>query len=72
MQSIAIDVMSGDRTPRDYVSGVAQALREDAGFRALLVGDPAAIESALNGASQQQIRQRIEICLLYTSPSPRD
>ena len=43
---IAVDVMSGDRTPRDYVAGVAQALQDDAEFSALLVGDPTAIESA--------------------------
>ncbi len=50
MLSVAIDVMSGDRTPRDYVAGVAQALRDDPDFRALLVGDPATVESALNGS----------------------
>jgi phosphate acyltransferase len=68
--------MSGDRTPRDYVAGVAQALHDDSAFRALLVGDPAAIESALNGASQQQIRQRIEIVpaseVVAMDESPRE
>jgi glycerol-3-phosphate acyltransferase PlsX len=68
--------MSGDRTPRDYVAGVAQALHDDYAFRALLVGDPAAIESALNGASQQQIRQRIEIVpaseVVAMDESPRE
>jgi len=68
--------MSGDRTPRDYVAGVVQALHDDSAFRALLVGDPAAIESALNGASQQQIRQRIEIVpaseVVAMDESPRE
>jgi glycerol-3-phosphate acyltransferase PlsX len=76
LQSIAIDVMSGDRTPRDYVAGVAQALQDDSEFRALLVGDPAAIESALNGASQAPLRQRIEIVpaseVVAMDDSPRE
>jgi phosphate acyltransferase len=75
-QSIAIDVMSGDRTPRDYVAGVAQALRDDSAFRALLVGDPAAIEGALNGTSQAGLRQRIEIVpaseVVAMDDSPRE
>ncbi|MEJ0040565.1 MAG: phosphate acyltransferase PlsX [Gammaproteobacteria bacterium] len=76
MQSIAVDVMSGDRTPRDYVGGVVQALQDDSAFRALLVGDPAAIESALNGASLAQIRPRIEIVpaseVVAMDDSPRE
>ena len=68
--------MSGDRTPRDYVAGVAQALQDDSAFRALLVGDPSAIESALNGASQAPIRQRIEIVpaseVVAMDDSPRE
>jgi glycerol-3-phosphate acyltransferase PlsX len=76
MESIAIDVMSGDRTPRDYVAGVAQALRDDSAFRALLVGDPATIEGALNGGSQADIRQRVEIVpaseVVAMDESPRE
>jgi phosphate acyltransferase len=68
--------MSGDRTPRDYVAGVAQALRDDSAFRALLVGDPATIEGALNGASQADLRQRIEIVpaseVVAMGESPRE
>ncbi len=68
--------MSGDRTPRDYVAGVTQALRDDAGFRALLVGDPAAIESALNGASDSDLRERMEIVpaseVVTMGESPRE
>jgi fatty acid/phospholipid biosynthesis enzyme len=60
VQSIAIDVMSGDRTPRDYVAGVAQALRDDPEFRALLVGDPATVESALNGSLPSKLRRQID------------
>jgi phosphate acyltransferase len=76
MHPIAIDVMSGDRTPRDYVAGVVQALQDDSAFHALLVGDPSAIESALNGAAQAPIRQRIEIVpaseVVAMDDSPRE
>jgi phosphate acyltransferase len=76
LQSIAIDVMSGDRTPRDYVAGAAQALRDDSAFRALLVGDPAAIEKLLDGASHADIRPRIEIVpaaeVVAMDESPRE
>src|SRR5882724_5804476 len=68
--------MSGDRTPRDYVAGVVQALRDDAAFRALLVGDPAAIERALEGVSEAGIRQRMEIVpaseVVAMGESPRE
>ena len=68
--------MSGDRTPRDYVGGVAQALRDDSDFRALLVGDPDAIERALDGALQADLRQRIEIVpaseVVAMGESPRE
>jgi phosphate acyltransferase len=76
MQSIAIDVMSGDRTPRDYLAGVAQALRDDAAFRALLVGDPATIEGTLNGSLSPDLRERVEIIpateIVAMDESPRE
>jgi glycerol-3-phosphate acyltransferase PlsX len=76
MQSIAIDVMSGDRTPRDYVAGVVHALNEDSAFHALLVGDPPTIEGALNGASASGARKRIEIVpaaeVVAMDESPRE
>jgi phosphate acyltransferase len=76
VQSIAIDVMSGDRTPRDYVAGVMHALREDPAFHALLVGDPATIEGALNGSSSAQLRKRMEIVpateVVAMDDSPRE
>jgi glycerol-3-phosphate acyltransferase PlsX len=75
-QPIAIDVMSGDRTPRDYVAGVAQALQDDPAIHALMVGDPAIIESELKGASRAGIRQRIEIVpaseVVAMGDSPRE
>jgi glycerol-3-phosphate acyltransferase PlsX len=68
--------MSGDRTPRDYVAGVAQALRDDPAFRALLVGDPASIKSALDGSFDPGLRERIEIVpateVVAMDDSPRE
>jgi glycerol-3-phosphate acyltransferase PlsX len=76
VQSIAIDVMSGDRTPRDYVAGVMHALREDPAFHALLVGDPATIEGALNGSASAQLRKRVDIVpateVVAMDDSPRE
>jgi phosphate acyltransferase len=76
VQSIAIDVMSGDRTPRDYVAGVMHALREDTAFHALMVGDPAVIEAALNGSASAGLRKRVEIVpateVVAMDDSPRE
>jgi glycerol-3-phosphate acyltransferase PlsX len=76
VQSIAIDVMSGDRGPRHYVAGVLRALREDAGFRALVVGDPAAVEAALEPSLPEALRARIEIIpaaqVVAMDDSPRE
>jgi len=44
---IAIDVMSGDHEPREYVGGALRALAEDPALRALLVGEPQLISAAL-------------------------
>jgi phosphate acyltransferase len=44
---IAIDVMSGDQEPREYVDGVLRALTEDPELQALLVGDTALLERTL-------------------------
>ncbi|HXW74622.1 MAG TPA: phosphate acyltransferase PlsX [Steroidobacteraceae bacterium] len=47
MLPIAIDVMSGDHEPREYVDGALRALSEDPELRALLVGEPRLISAAL-------------------------
>jgi len=44
---IAIDVMSGDREPHEYVAGALRALADDGELRALLVGEPLLIGNAL-------------------------
>jgi glycerol-3-phosphate acyltransferase PlsX len=47
LQPIAIDVMSGDHEPGEYVSGALRALVDDPGLNALLVGEPQLLSSAL-------------------------
>jgi phosphate acyltransferase len=44
---IAIDVMSGDHEPREYVAGALRALSDDAELRALLVGDAQLLATSL-------------------------
>jgi phosphate acyltransferase len=73
--TIAIDVMSGDNTPRDYVAGSLLALGDDPQMRALLVGQPEQIRPHLNGISDS-IRQRLEIVpaasVVAMGDSPRE
>ena len=57
MQPIAIDVMSGDNPPRDYVAGALRALADDPQLQALLVGDVTLIEAEL-AASPATVRAR--------------
>jgi phosphate acyltransferase len=57
---VAIDVMSGDQQPREYIAGAVHAMRDDAGLRVLLVGDSALIEGELR-ASPAEVRARVEI-----------
>lgn len=59
MLPVAIDVMSGDRQPHEYVAGALAALAEEADLRALLVGDRALIEATC-AAQPQRVRERIE------------
>jgi len=44
---IAIDVMSGDHEPHEYLAGALRALADDPQLQALLVGEPAMITAAL-------------------------
>jgi glycerol-3-phosphate acyltransferase PlsX len=57
---IAIDVMSGDQQPREYVAGALRARRDDGELRALLVGDPAIIDAQLK-SSPDLVRARAEV-----------
>jgi len=54
---IAIDVMSGDSEPREYVAGALRALADDSELRVTLVGDPQLISAALT-AQPAGIRER--------------
>jgi len=76
VQPLAIDVMSGDRTPRDYVAGVGRALAADPAFRAILVGHPAAIEGAFDSSFPAAFRDRVEIVpateVVAMDESPRE
>ena len=75
MLPIAIDVMSGDQQPREYVAGALHALQDDPGLRALLVGDATLIDSELR-SWPQAIRTRIEIVpaaeVVAMGDSPRE
>ena len=57
---IAIDVMSGDRQPREYIAGVLAALAEQTDLHVLLVGQSAPIEAALESLPEP-LRERIAI-----------
>ena len=46
MLPIAIDVMSGDHEPREYVAGALRALADDPQLRLLLVGEPQLLDAA--------------------------
>jgi phosphate acyltransferase len=57
---IAIDVMSGDHPPPEYIAGALAALREDQSLRALLVGDATLIEARIASLAQA-LRARLEV-----------
>ncbi|HUI59943.1 MAG TPA: hypothetical protein VLX90_06960, partial [Steroidobacteraceae bacterium] len=75
MLTIAIDVMSGDHEPREYVAGALRALNDDTDLHALLVGQPEQIEPQLASVAQP-IRARIEIVpaaqVVAMGESPRE
>ena len=60
MLPIAIDVMSGDHEPGEYVAGALRALIDDAEMRATLVGDPKLIGAALS-AQPESVRARTTV-----------
>jgi glycerol-3-phosphate acyltransferase PlsX len=72
---VAIDVMSGDQQPREYVSGALRALHDDAKLHLLLVGDAALIEAELR-ALPEAIRARAEVVtateVVAMGDSPRE
>src|SRR5262245_3831425 len=68
--------MSGDREPRDYVAGVARALREDSNVHALLVGRPEVVGALLDSSLPAALRERTEIVpaaeVVAMDESPRE
>jgi glycerol-3-phosphate acyltransferase PlsX len=75
MTTIAIDVMSGDNPPKEYVAGSLRALGDDADMRALLIGQQEQIEPHL-AATPDHVRKRIEIIpaaqVVAMGDSPRE
>ncbi len=75
MLPVAIDVMSGDHPPREYVAGALRALADDTELLALLVGQPEVIQSQLRSASES-VRSRAEIVeaseIVAMDESPRE
>jgi phosphate acyltransferase len=57
---IAIDVMSGDQEPREYVTGALRALTDDVQLRLLLVGDPQLLGGALE-REPPHVQERAEV-----------
>jgi glycerol-3-phosphate acyltransferase PlsX len=57
---IAIDVMSGDNEPREYVAGALRALGDDPQLRAQLVGDAQLITAAL-ASLPSAVRERASV-----------
>ncbi|HYL01977.1 MAG TPA: phosphate acyltransferase PlsX [Steroidobacteraceae bacterium] len=60
MLPIAIDVMSGDHEPREYIAGALRALADDGELRVLLVGEPQLIAAAL-GSLPAAVRERAKV-----------
>ena len=59
MLPIAIDVMSGDNEPREYVAGALRALADDPELRVQLVGDPQLLGTLIAG-EPPALRERLE------------
>ncbi|HVW67855.1 MAG TPA: phosphate acyltransferase PlsX [Steroidobacteraceae bacterium] len=72
---VAIDVMSGDQQPREYVAGALYALRDDTSLRALLVGNASLIDTELR-AAPEPIRARAQVVpaadVVAMGDSPRE
>jgi glycerol-3-phosphate acyltransferase PlsX len=72
---IAIDVMSGDQQPREYIGGALRALHDDASLRTLLVGDAALVELELRSAPES-VRERASVVaaseVVAMGDSPRE
>jgi phosphate acyltransferase len=72
---IAIDVMSGDHEPREYLAGALRALADDPQLTVRLVGEPQFISAALAPLSPQ-VRERATVIpatqVVAMDDKPRD
>jgi glycerol-3-phosphate acyltransferase PlsX len=72
---IAIDVMSGDHEPREYLAGALRALSDDPQLTLRLVGDPQLISAALAALPATQ-RERLAVVpaaqVVAMDEKPRD
>ncbi|HET9108163.1 MAG TPA: phosphate acyltransferase, partial [Steroidobacteraceae bacterium] len=75
MLPIAIDVMSGDHPPPEYIAGALRALREDPQLRVLLVGDAGLLGPRVESLAPP-LRARAEVVpasqVVGMSESPRE
>ena len=67
---VALDAMGGDNAPGELVKGAVDAVNGRSDIKVLLVGQQDVVEKELKQYSYP--KEQIEVCLLYTSPSPRD
>jgi glycerol-3-phosphate acyltransferase PlsX len=72
---IAIDVMSGDQQPREYLAGAFRALHDDPSLQTLLVGDASLIETELR-SRPESLRARASVAaateVVAMGDSPRE
>ena len=69
---IAIDAMGGDYAPDEIVAGAVEAVNQlDKDDELLLLGPQELIQAKLDGLGFKKGPLTV-VCLLYTSPSPRD
>ena len=68
--TISIDAMGGDLGPSAIVSGLVRAAKINDSIHFLLHGKSELLKKLVN--KRRSLVGRVTICLLYTSPSPRD
>jgi glycerol-3-phosphate acyltransferase PlsX len=72
VQPIAIDIMSGDRDPRDYLAGAVRALQEDRDLTALLVGDSSLVESQVPASLRARAQPVAASQVVAMDDTPRE
>ena len=67
---ISIDARGGDLGPAAIVAGVVRVAQKNKRIHFLLHGQEEQLRKLV--AKRRSLKGRVTICLLYTSPSPRD